>query len=142
MKSLEALYKKLNLLGEIWFDLITFCQDERTCVMYFSEFFYPSCGVFGNLDKIEKKNNSNNNKKTNTCYFNSDEKLNIVRVPRCPCFDATRTSLKSRWHELRHPSFRAEDGKQNTVDCRRLTRTFAVRRLWWNINESEIRKKS
>ena len=25
MKSLEALYKKLNLLDEIYFDLITFC---------------------------------------------------------------------------------------------------------------------
>ena len=63
MKSPEALYKKLNLLGEICFDLITFCQDERTCVMDLSEFFYPSCGVFGSLEEIEKKNNSNNNKK-------------------------------------------------------------------------------
>ena len=34
MNSPEALYKKLNLLGGIWFDLITFCQDERTYVMY------------------------------------------------------------------------------------------------------------
>ena len=41
-----------------------------------------------------------------------------------------------------YPSLRAGDGKQNTVDCRRLTRNFAVRRLWWNINESDIRKKS
>ena len=41
-----------------------------------------------------------------------------------------------------YPSFRAEDGKQNTVDCQRLTRNFAVRRRWWNINKSEIRKKS
>ena len=47
MKSPEALYGKLNLLGEICFDLITFFQDERTCVMYFSEFLYPSYGVFG-----------------------------------------------------------------------------------------------
>ena len=29
MKSHEALYKKLNVLGETCFDLITFCQDER-----------------------------------------------------------------------------------------------------------------
>ena len=60
MNSPEALYKKLNLLG---FDLITFCQDERTCVMYLSELFYPTCEVFGSLKKIEKKINSNNNKK-------------------------------------------------------------------------------
>ena len=55
MKSSEALYKKLYLLGEICFDLLTFCQDERTCVMYLSESFYPSCGVFESLKKIEKK---------------------------------------------------------------------------------------
>ena len=47
MKSPGALYKKLNLLGEIYFDMITFCQDERTCVMYFSESLYPYYGVFG-----------------------------------------------------------------------------------------------
>ena len=47
MKSPEALYKKLNLLGGIYFDLITFCQDERTCVMYLSEFLYPRYGIFG-----------------------------------------------------------------------------------------------
>ena len=47
MKSPEALYKKLNLLSEIYFNLITFCQYERTCVMYLSEFLYPSYGVFG-----------------------------------------------------------------------------------------------
>ena len=47
MESHEALYKKLNLLGEICFDLITFCQDERTCVMYLSEFLYLSYRVFG-----------------------------------------------------------------------------------------------
>ena len=34
MRSPEALYKKLNLIGEICFDLITFCQDERTCVIF------------------------------------------------------------------------------------------------------------
>ena len=47
MKSPEALYKKLNLLGEICFDLITFCQGERTCVMYLSEFLTPVVGFFG-----------------------------------------------------------------------------------------------
>ena len=46
MKNPEALYQKLNLLGEIYFDLITFCQDERTCIMYLSEFSFPSYGVF------------------------------------------------------------------------------------------------
>ena len=47
MKSPKALYKRLNLLGEICFDLIIFCQDERTCVMYLSKFLYLSYGVFG-----------------------------------------------------------------------------------------------
>ena len=47
MRSPEALYKTLNLLGEISFDLITFYQDERTSVMYLSEFLYASYGVFG-----------------------------------------------------------------------------------------------
>ena len=54
--------------------------------------------------KKYKKNNSNNNRKTNWRYFKTDEKLNIVRVPRCPCFDATTRSLKSRRHEPRHPA--------------------------------------
>ena len=47
MRSPEALYKKLNLLGEICFDLITSCQYERTCIMYLSEFLYPSHGILG-----------------------------------------------------------------------------------------------
>ena len=47
MKSPKALYKKLNLLGEICFDLKTFFQDERTCVMNLSEFSSPSDEVFG-----------------------------------------------------------------------------------------------
>ena len=47
MRSPGALYKKLNLLGEICFDLITFCQDERTCVRYLSEFLYPNYEIFG-----------------------------------------------------------------------------------------------
>ena len=51
MRSLEALYQKLNLLDEICFDLITFCQEERTCVMYLSEFLYLSYGVFGSSSK-------------------------------------------------------------------------------------------
>ena len=46
-KSPKVLYQKLNLLGEICFDLITICQDERTCLIYLSEFLYPSYGVFG-----------------------------------------------------------------------------------------------
>ena len=49
MKSPEALYKKLNLLGEICFDLITFCQNERTCAMYLCEFLYPSLQGFWEL---------------------------------------------------------------------------------------------
>ena len=48
-KSPEALYKKLNLLGEICFDLITFCQDERTCLIYLSKCLYPSYRVFWEL---------------------------------------------------------------------------------------------
>ena len=54
---------------------------------------------------------------------------NVIKVP------AARSAAS-------YPLFRAEDGKQNTVDCRRLTRNFTVRRLWWNINESEIIKNS
>ena len=117
MESPEALYKKLSLLGEICFDLITFCQDERTCVMYLSEFFYPSCGVFGSLEKIEKK-------------IIVTIIKNIVRVPRCPCFDATTTSLKSRRHELRHPTPLSEQKTENkiqlTVDDSRGTLLYSV----------------
>ena len=54
MKSPEALYKKLNLLGEIYFDLITFCHYKRICVMYLSEFLYPNYGVFGSYKNSAK----------------------------------------------------------------------------------------
>ena len=40
MKSPKALYKKLNSLGEICFDSITFWQNERTCVMYITQVLY------------------------------------------------------------------------------------------------------
>ena len=54
--ALKPIIKNLNLLGEIFFDLITFCQDERidlrSIVLTFvvlSDFLYLSYGVVGSL---------------------------------------------------------------------------------------------